>query len=196
MATLSPAIADEGDVPVELRGGIDSVKGLLYARPFTLETPYRYEWTAEKPGIDSGLILVLDVDKEFAKPRQVGVPVLYVGDTPAELANVGYESGHMIVIVPGAVDLLTAPVFFGSEQLPERVDREHGSLELQEARALGIVPFPRSMVESALALGGDSLAAAGAEELFVAVADLIDTYSPDEGERADLYRISPTNENR
>ncbi len=186
---LSIAAAQEADVPVAPRGSVGSVIGLLYARPFTLQTPYRYEWTAEKPEITSGYLLVLEVDKELARPRNIGVPVLYVGETPAELANVGYESGLMIVIAPGAVDLETTPVFFGSEQLPERVDGARGRLEREAAAAIGIVPFPESMVDRAIEAGGETLAARDSEDLYLAIADLIDAYSPDETDRAAIYRI-------
>jgi hypothetical protein len=189
--TLGAAFAQEGEVPVVPTGEVGTVRNLLYARPFRMEKPYRYEWTAERAEITSGTILVVEVDKEFAKPREIGVPVLYVGTTPAEVTNVGYESGRMIVIVPGAVDLRTTPIFFGSEELPERVDAARGALELEAARAIGIVPFSASTVDAAFALGGEPLAVAGSEEVYRAIADLIDAYSPTETERAEIYRMTP-----
>ena len=177
------------EVPVVPTDHGRAVRGVLYARPFALEKPYTYEWSREKLVIDSGYILVLEVDREYARPREVNVPVLYVGPWPAELANVGYESGHLIAVVPGLVDPRGVPIFFGSLELPERVDRERGLREMEAARAIGIAPFAGEGWEVALRRGGETLRVRRVEELYLAIAHLIMEYSPSEAELAETYRV-------
>jgi hypothetical protein len=184
-----PAVAQEGvEASTEMPEPV-AVKDVVYARQFTLEEPYTYTYRKEKPEIREGTILVLEVDRDLARPRQVGVRVLYVDDTPAERTNVGYLSGRMIVFVPGKVDLEKALVYFGSETLPERVDERHGRRELAWAKRHGIRPFDRKRVRTALEEGGDTLEAADSMALYRAVADLIDRYSPSEHDRAEGYRV-------
>jgi hypothetical protein len=186
-------LADDGDAAtvVPTDDG-DAVRELLYARPFVLERPYEYLWTAEKPEIRSGMILVVEVDPEYARPRQLGVPVLYVGARPAELANVGYESGRMIVIVPGDTDLAASPVYFGSTEFPERVDAERGRRELQAALGVGIAPPGEEELERAFAAGGDTLRTPAIDGVYRSLADVIMEYSPYESELAETYRGIPT----
>ncbi len=176
-------------VPVEPVAATGAVWDLLCIRPFTLEQPYVYEWMRERPEMTAGQLVVLQVDPQFSRPRQTDVAVLFAGDTPAQLTNVGYPSGMLVVIVPEWVDLSTAPFYFGSTELPERIDRARGAAELSAASALGAVPFARERLASARSVGGDAAALADANALFLAVADLIDAYAPDEHERAENYRI-------
>jgi len=156
-----------------------------------LEQPYTYTWSLEKPAVSEGLIVVLEVDPELARPRQVDMPVLFVGPRPAELANVGYPSGRMIVIVPGPLDLTQVPIYFGSTILPEQVDAEHGAQEMAEALASGIRPFESSRIEVARSRGGAPLRVRSIEGIYRSIADLIDTHAPDEAERAADYRRMP-----
>jgi len=180
---------DYGDAPAVIptdQGA--SVRDLIYARSFTLEEPFTYLWMREHPQVTSGTILVLDVDRAYARPRPVDMPVLYVGGTPAELMNVGYESGTIIAIVPGNRDLTAEPIFFGSIELPERVDASRGQEELAAAWAAGIRPFSSETVRRANARGGRLLAARTPKELLLAIADLLDSYAPDESDRTRAYR--------
>ncbi len=174
--------------PVTQSVPVDAVRGLLYARPFRLREPYVYSFLAGQPAILRGSLLVLAVDPEVARPRDVDVPVLYGGDTPLHLTNTGYSSGRMVIIAPEWFDLANSPVFFGSMELPERVDRARGREEQALAIGRGAVPFASAERAAARAAGGDSLVCAGSVELFRAVADLIDRYAPDEKELADIYR--------
>lgn len=176
-------------VPVILTDNGDSVQRLLYARTIELDEGYTYSWTHEQPELKTGTVLVLEVDPDFAYPRQVGVPVLYVGNTPAELTNIGYLSGRMVVIVPGEVDLTTTPIFFGSTELPSQVTKERGDAELQAARDMGIRPFSAAEINGARELGGETLYAFDNNFLMLEVSNLILTYAPDEEERAKLYRL-------
>lgn len=148
---------------------------LLHVQPFTLETPAVHAYRAERPSYDAGVLLVLGVDPEVVHPRQTAEPVLYVGGQTAERLNSGANSGRLVVLVPGAFDP-TAPIFFGTPELPERVDAATVTRELDAARAAGI------------AAPGGAFATADAEslpfendyQLRVYASDLIELHAPDE----------------
>lgn len=184
MLPWAAAIGGAPEQPVP----VTAVRSLLCARPFTLQDPYVYTWLHDQPEITGGWLLAVAVDPEVAKPRQVDVPVLFAGDTPAHLTNSGYPSGVMIVIVPAWVDLARAPVYFGSTELPERIDHARGALEQAVAAERGARPFSAEARAVALAAGGEALALRGSRELFLAIADLIDRYAPQESELAEIYR--------
>jgi hypothetical protein len=167
-----------------------AVDGLVYAREFTLEKGYQFAWRKENTLLEKGTLLVLKVDPAFGVRRQMPEPVLYVGDQTAERVNDGDESGHIIAIVPGEVDLTKAPIWFGKPDLPERVDAE----KIQEQRALaneaGIKPFSKEQVEAAREKGGAPLKVADQDALLRGeVADLILKYSPQEKHLADTFRV-------
>ncbi len=182
--------AAEDAVPVVPTDHGHSVQALLYARPFTLTAPYTYTFVKEQPAIRNGYILALAVDPALAQPHQTWTPVLYVGTRPAELTNLGEPSGHLVVIVPD-LDLRTASAYFGSVQLPERVDAARGALEQAAAERIGIRPFPVQEVEAALAAGGDTLRAPSINDVYRAVAGVILTYAPEDRERAEEYLLIP-----
>ena len=182
LLVTTAATAAAEDVPVIPTDHGAAVKDVLYARPFTLETAYVNEWSQDKPQVTAGHILVLDVDREFVRPRNVHVPVLYVGARPAEVTHVGYESGHLVVLVLGNLDLTQALIYFGSEQLPEQVDPERGRMELEAARDLGIRPFPERVWDAAFARGGGSLELRNYTELYGVVQELIKEYAPEDAE--------------
>ncbi len=187
----APARGQEEDVPVVPTGNAGSVSALLYARPFSLERPYINAWTRELQPIRSGFILVLQADPALLQPRQTWMPALYVGTRPAEVTNVGVESGRVVVLVPGDTDLYSAPAYFGSVQLPERVDAARGASELAAARAIGTLPFSREMVEAALRAGGAPLSARTIDGVYRAVADVLAAYSPQEQDLVERYRLIP-----
>ena len=150
---------------------------LLHVQPFTLETPTVHAYRAERPSYDAGVLLVLGVDPEVVQPRQTAEPVLYVGGQTAERLNAGTNSGRLVVLVPGAFDA-SAPIFFGTPELPERVDAATVARELDAARAAGI----------AAPAGAGSFATADTEplpfendhQLRVYASDLIELHAPDE----------------
>jgi hypothetical protein len=174
-------IADDGD----------GVRGLLYARPFTLQEPYPYLYVKERPEITSGYILVLAVDPQLARPRQTDMAVLFVGSRPAELASAGDQSGRVIALVPGDTDLSTSPLFYGSTELPERIDAARGALELSLARDRGIAAPTPDEIAAALAAGGEPLRARSIDGVYRVLVDLILTYSPQESELAEIYSLIP-----
>ena len=166
-----------------------AVRGLLSALEFVLDEPYPYAWAMGHAPVHEGTLLVLDVDPQFSRPRDFAAPVLYVGDVPAELLNTGFPSGHLVVLVPGHPDLMVTPVYFGSTELPERVDAARGSAELAAARAMGIVPFSPEAVSAAWANGGPKVTLRDEMAVHVAGAELIERYAPDEAERAHAWTL-------
>ena len=86
------------------------------------------------------------VDKDLAKVRQAGGPVLYVGTTPAARLNPGHLDGHIVAYVPGTVDFSKTPVYWGPSTLPERVDPSiEGARALKDSNAH---PFAATLVKS------------------------------------------------
>ena len=79
-------------------------------------------WGQERPWVTSGVIIVVRAQPDLVYPRQVAEPVLFAGNRVAEKINVGYRSGYVVAIVPGALDLGRDPVWFGSPNLPEQVN--------------------------------------------------------------------------
>lgn len=179
IAAILPAAAAETQPVVPTDHG-NSVGALLYARPFTLEKAYTYTYTKEQPKITSGYILVVSVDKELALPRNTWTPVIYVGTRPAQVTNLSVESGRLVLLVPGDTDLSKDPAYFGSVQLPEDVDAARGAQELAAAQKLGIHPFPAETVSAALAAGGPALHGVGSNDVFRAIAGVLDTYVPED----------------
>ncbi|MFN0057939.1 MAG: hypothetical protein ACKVX7_05715 [Planctomycetota bacterium] len=192
LLALAPIAHAQNSAPVVPEDHGTGVQGLLYARSFSVETPFTYWWTAEQPQITTGTLLVLEVESYYAYPRQVGMPVLYVGDKPAMLLNVGYTSGRLIVLVPGEIDLATTRIWFGSQELPERVDAARGAAELAAAERLGVgAIFNAQQIAVAAETGGEPITTSSLEYVLLEVADLIDRYSMDEAGQAELYRILP-----
>ena len=144
----APAVARVAP-PAELPTGAIRI---LAAHPFVLDEPYVHEWRAEKPAVRAGYLLALEVAPELARARQTYEPVLYVGSQTAERCNAPMEGGSLIVLVPAelgaeggvALDLATTPIWFGSLELPERVDATRIVAELELARRAGIGPAPRA----------------------------------------------------
>ncbi len=147
VAAATPVLPETPFAPIDL----------LYARPFTLTEPMEYRWSADRPMVTSGWILVLEVDPAVAYPRQTALPVLYAGDQVARYAMKGYPSGRIVALVPSRIDLHEAPVWFGTPMLPEQVDRSVITAEQALAAQAGIGPLPAAMVDAALSAGGGEL---------------------------------------
>jgi len=170
-----------------------AVDGLVYARTVTLESGFTYVWNAEKPTVTTATLLVLRVDPDLVFPRQVAEPVLYVGDHTAQRINAGHQSGHVVALVPGEVDLATAPIWFGTPDLPERVDAATVKAERSLAAQAGIAPFTREQVAAATAKGGAALNASDMEALLrTEVAELILEHTPQEAHLAEAFRVPVT----
>jgi hypothetical protein len=145
----------------------------------------------------------LRTDPELVRARQSAVPVLYVGEQTAERCNHG--GGNLVALVPAPVDaqgqvdldLSTTPIFFGRPDLPERIDARIIAAELALAVSQGAGPAPLSQHALAARKPGsravlDVVYAHDRDELDLSIADLIETYSPDEVDLVELLRMPKT----
>jgi hypothetical protein len=162
------------------------VRSILHAQRFTLETPFQSTWSKDRPMVSSGVLLVLDVDPAYVVPRNAMQPVLYAGDFTVERLNTGYPSGKVIGIVPGNLDLTTAPVWFGPPQLPERVTASMVQEERARAERAGVRALPQATVSTA------ERSPVAAKDLATllrnVVSQLVYQYSPKEKQLADSWR--------
>ena len=183
-ASVAPA------APPEIPKTPAAVEDLVYARQFTLEEGFKFFWCKERPNVTTGTLLVLEVDKALVVPRAMAMPVLYVGDKPAQRVNDGHKSGHVIAIAPGEADLTKVAMWFGTPGLPGQVDAATAQSERALAEKAGIRPFPEKKVEAALAKGGEPIKTTDMSALLRdQVAELILEYSPDEKHLADGFRV-------
>jgi hypothetical protein len=178
------AMASEGPpVPATPSPVID----LVLAHPFTLTTGYKYDWSADRPIVRSGTVVVLRVDPDLVFPRNSAEPVLYAGDQPVQRLNQGYESGHVLAIIPGEINLTQAPIWFGRPELPERVSAQTVRSERALAEEADIQPFTTEKVQRVTQepLRASDLAALLRDH----VADLLLQYSPQERHLAETWRL-------
>ncbi|HVP12934.1 MAG TPA: hypothetical protein VMV94_17300 [Phycisphaerae bacterium] len=168
-----------------------AVDNLVYARKFTLQEGYQHLWSKDKPTITTGYLLVLKVDPNLVYARQVAEPVLYVGNQTAERLNIGYESGYVVAIAPGDVDLKKATIWFGTPELPERVDANMVKAEAAKAKAANIGPFTEKVVQEAQTKGTGELKVTNRAELLRTAAELILQYSPQEKQLAESLAPQP-----
>lgn len=156
---------------------------LLLARSFTLEEGFPFRWSAEQAIVREGTILVLEVDPALIFPRNAAEPVLYVGSHVAQRISKGDASGRLVVFVPARVDLEQDSIWFGSPELPERVDSRLARNEASRAAAAGIVPFSAAAVRSAYQRGGEEATFENRLELLTALHELVLEYLPREERR-------------
>lgn len=162
-----------------------AVKGLLHAEPFRLAEPYVHNWRLEAPRVDSGWLLVLEVEREVVVRRQLAEPVLYVGDQTAERINDGDVAGRLVVIVPGDLDPAADPAWFGAPALPEQVDAATVARELAAARAAGVPPLARTARSRPDALGHAQVEFADRTALHRYAAELVLRWAPEERDKAE-----------
>lgn len=150
---------------------------LLYARDFVVTTGFPFTWSAERPRVESGTLVVIEVAPELIRPRQTAEPVLYIGAHSAWRVSPANDAGIVVAFVPLRVDLADSPIWFGTPELPERVDTTSALRELQLARAAGIEAFGEAAVSAA---GGRRAAVtfAGRTELLQALHALVLEYVP------------------
>lgn len=160
---------------------------IVYARPFSLTEGYKYDWNQERPLIKNGTLAVLKVKPELVMPRNALERVLYVGNQSVQRLNHGDKSGHVIVIIPGDIDLSQAPIWFGSPGLPERITAKIIKSERVLADRADIKPFAKDKI---LTLTKSSIEAKNLSELLREhVADLVLEYSPQEKPLAEKWRL-------
>ncbi|MEZ4317532.1 MAG: hypothetical protein R3F61_08505 [Myxococcota bacterium] len=158
------------------------VDHIVWAQPFTLQTPHPYRHTAVPRDIDRGWLVELRVDPTAMLARQIGVPGLWIGDDLAVRTNWDHLGGCAVVWVPGDHDLRNEPVFFGSTTLPERMDAERSALEHTAAREKGWGPVPVRTLET------KPLALADLRGLMAIAADRIEACSTADDARLEALR--------
>jgi hypothetical protein len=176
------AVANDqaGQEPPAIPDTPAAVDELVYARPFTLDESYPFEWQKDSVAVTHGYLLVLKVDADLVYPRNAAEPVLYVGHQAAERVNHGHPSGYVIAVLPGDADLSEAMMWFGDPDLPGLVDASMRQTQREKAADAGIKSFSEKQVKAALAKGGDTLKAVDRDALQTAAARLIVQYAPDE----------------
>jgi hypothetical protein len=163
------------------------VTDLVFARPFTLAQGYKYDWSKDGPIVTSGTLVVLKVNPDLVVPRNTAEPVLYAGSQSVQRLNDGHESGHVIAIIPGEIDLTKSPIWFGRPGLPERVTAQTIRTERALADAAKIQPFAAEKVHS---VTKERLQVSDLSSLLRDyVADLVLAFSPQEKSLADTWRL-------
>lgn len=198
LGMVSMAQADDSATPPTTTEVVPStpatpaaVDAVVYARKFTLTNAFKFLWCKEKPTVSSGYLLVLKVNKNMVFPRQCAEPVLYVGNQTAQRLNVGYKSGYVVAIAPCDEDLSKTPIWFGTPQLPERVDGNVAKAERTLADKAGIRPFSTKALKPAIKRGAEKLEVAGIVDVLRVAVDLIRQYSPDEENVANTLVPAP-----
>jgi len=184
--------SSDSGAPPELPESPQSVWGLAYARPFRVAEPFTHWWRAERPAVTTGYLVVLNADPDLLVPRETAEPVLYIGEQTGERVNKGHWDGALVAIVPSlpdaqgwpALDLSSVPIWFGSAELPERVDAVHIATELAAASAAGVTLFSDQRVATALQAGGTALDAADRTEVEQEAARLVLRFAPSEEDLA------------
>ena len=185
--------------PAEDAERAGGVLAILSARPFVAERGWPHDWRRERPNVDAGWLVVLEVDRDLVRPRQVAEPVLYAGATTAERVNHGHAGGRVVAIVPSArgadgrpaLDLAATELWFGTPELPERVDAATCARERAEALAAGVRPFSSEHVGRALARGGALLELGRREDLDALAGALVLEHSPEERDLAEGLMLPP-----
>ena len=125
-----------------------SVIDIERIQPFQLEQSYKNDWRRDRQEVRSGLLVVLKVDPDLVTPTNALEPVLYAGNQTVQRLNHGHESGYVIGIIPGQIDLSKEPVWFGTPALPERIDAEGIASERAKAERAGIVALASTDIQS------------------------------------------------
>lgn len=121
---------------------------IVRIQPFSLEQSFKYDWRRERPNVRSGLLVVLKVDPDLVKPTNALEPVLYAGAQTVQRLNQGHESGFVLGIIPGRIDLSKEPIWFGTPALPERIDAKAVAVARADAERSGIFAQPPADIQS------------------------------------------------
>lgn len=164
-----------------------AVLEIVEVHPFRLRTPYRHDWSADRPLVSSGLLVVLKVDPVYVVPRNAGEPILYAGEQTVQRLNHGHRSGYVVGLVPGEPDLSAGLLWFGRPGLPGWATPETIAEEKALAESAGIKAFQPDQVERAL---GEAVEEGDVSDLLRGLAaDLVLKYSPDERDLAATWRL-------
>jgi hypothetical protein len=164
-----------------------AVIDVVYVQPFSLKTGYTHFWREEKPFVKSGTLAVFKVNPNLVYPRNALEPVLYVANQTAERLNFGNESGYVVAIIPGEVDLSNSRAWFGTPELPERVSEKTIKLEAELAEKGNIKQLDPDTVRKVTQqyLDVPDLATLLRDH----AAELVLKYSPQEKALAEAWRL-------
>jgi hypothetical protein len=169
LAVASPAISTppipETPAPVH---------AVLHARHFTVDNGFPFTWQAERPVVREGTILVLQADPALIRPRQTAEPVLFAGRHTAWRVSPYNEDGIVVAFVPARIDPQAEPIWFGTPELPERIDAAAVDREHALAAGEGIGPLGSGAVR----FHDGDLILADRSDLLQALHDLIMEYAP------------------
>ncbi|MCA8942544.1 MAG: hypothetical protein KDB80_08325 [Planctomycetes bacterium] len=170
-----------------LPAGVPQPK-LVHAERFVVEQPFEHVWRADHPVVRDGWLLVLEVpDKELLRPTQLKQPVLYAGAQTADRVNVGYQSGHVVALVPGDFDPAAAPIWFGAPALPEELTEPAIRAALQAAQDARARPANAEELGAAVT---DEVGRYPTDfELRLRAIDLVERYSPQERDLIAGWRV-------
>jgi hypothetical protein len=143
LAAIALAAPPAVDMPA---GGVE----VLEAIPFRCEVAWTHHWSAERPEVSAGTILVARVDPEAIRPKAAAGPVLMVGEEIAEIVNPGNVDGIVIAVVPApagwdvtrAATLAGREVFLSGPGLPDQIDATARTARREAARTDGVAPQP------------------------------------------------------
>jgi hypothetical protein len=164
-----------------------AVIDVVYVQSFSLREGYTHYWREEKPFVKTGTLVVFKVNPGLVYPRNAAEPVLYVGNQTAERLNFGNDSGFVVAIVPGEVDLSKSRAWFGRPELPERVNDKIIMMETELADREKIQPLNADAVQKVTQkhLDVPDLATLLRDH----AAELVLKYSPMEKALAEAWRL-------
>ena len=164
-----------------------AVDEILAVQPFVLEQGYEFDWSAQESDVRTGTLVVLKADPDLVRPRNAAQPILYAGDRTVQRLNRGAETGVVIGIIPGDVNLATAPIWFGAPGLPESVTEQTIREQRIMAERQEIQPFAADTIENARVepVRADDLP----DLLRTHAAELVLEYAPEERDLVESWRL-------
>lgn len=166
------------------------VLDVVFISPVFVGDAFLHNWREEKQLYESATLAVFKVNPKLVYPRNAAEPVLYVGNQTAQRLNQGDKSGYVIALIPGDVDLSREPVWFGSAELPERVNKETIAKERERAEAARFQPFDPEHVAK---VSTKPLKAQNLRDLLrEPISELVMKFSPEEKHLAEAWRVPVT----
>ena len=135
--TCTSAWADESTTPLVLTDHGDGVRAIHQVTRVHVDAGTELTATASPRRLTDAWLVTLAADPALARPRDVNMPVLYVGATPAQVLATDAPTGCVVALLPIDVDVTAEPWFYGSVELPERVGALRGKQERAAALAAG-----------------------------------------------------------
>lgn len=182
---MAPVFAN--DAPRKTPTTPAAVDEVILSQPFDLDNGFIYHWRKNPYLVRSGTLVVVRVDSALVYPRNALEPILYAGDHTAQRLNQGIESGYMVALIPGDIDLSRDPIWFGRPGLPERVDAD----TIRRERALAEkAQIPLLTAQKANSVTRERVHAADfASLLRDKIAELVLRYAPQEKALVESWRL-------